>query len=205
MAFPELYMPNGYGLNTFVWDCADTNYNATCTFGFRNLAGMTAQDANQLFQDIWAGSGRPASQAQTSDQWTLRSAYTLIQGPTYQTSYDDPINITGTGDSGSVPAGNSLVVSKKTPYAGRSNRGRFAWPPLNFSEEDVDAGGNINGAVISVLQGRFDAAFDEMVTSNMPMVLLHTRATADTEPTPTLVSNLIVQSVLGVQRRRMRR
>lgn len=205
MAFPEVYMPSGYGLFTMTFDNNDSNFNAVVTMGFRNIANLTAAAANTALRNIWASTGRPVSATIRSDQWTWVSSYVLIQGPVYQTSDDFAANVPGTGAFGCVPASNSVVVNKKTPYAGRSMRGRFSWPPFQVDEELVDAGGRIDQDQVAIMQTGFTGAIQAMETQSLPMVLLHTRKTADVEPTPTLVSSLTVQPLMGSQRKRMRR
>jgi len=205
MAFPEVYMPSGYGIFSMTFDPADSNYQATCTFGFKNIPNYTAQEATIELLEVWYEAGRPCHIGQMSDQYTNVQTYCLLQHPSSETSWIESVNTTGVLTIGCVPPSNTLVVRKRTPYAGKRGRGRFAWPPMNFAETVVDSGGNIAGGTVTGLQALFDDALADMVSRGLPMVILHTRSTVDEEPTPTEVTALTVEPLLGIQRKRLRR
>lgn len=198
----DIYFPPGYGTHTFKWQNDDNGINAVNTFAFRNIPDLTAEEAANELNTMWAASGAPASLGLLSDQWRKTGSYTLIQKVGYQISWEVTGGGIGTVVGGSPPASNSIVVNKKTLRAGKRYRGRFAWPAGFVLETNVDAGGTIATPTLIDLQESFDDVLDEMVTANLPMVLLHTRLTVDEVPTPTTVEALKVSALMGIQRRR---
>lgn len=199
------YFPPGYGKHSLSWRCLDSPYTAQCTFGFRNIGADTAQVCATALDGVWMASGAPSAPGLRSDQWVQGDSYTLLQWAGYQTSFVNPHNTAGSNTGASPSSANSIVVKKFTPNAGKRYRGRFAWPPFLLLETQVDAGGAIGSGALSDLQDSFTQAFDDMTILNKPMVLIHTRYPDGEQPTPTVVSGLTVQPIMGIQRRRQRR
>lgn len=199
------YFPPGYGKFAMKWDCQDTNFDAVCTFAFRNVPNLTALEATEALQEIWYETGRPSHIGPMSDQWTNVSTYCLLKQVGYETSWEQPLGTIGLETDEVPSAGQTVVVSKKTDRAGKRYRGRMAWPPFMVLESNVDAGGRMNGGEVTDLQGKFTAALNAMTVASLPMVLIHTRFTVDEEPLPTVVLALEVQPVMGFQRKRQRR
>lgn len=101
-----------------------------------------------------------------------------------------------TGDM--LPPNCAMLVQKKTLSGGRRNRGRFYLPGVRAS--DVSLSGNISPSQLSDAQEVLDTFLAGLETEAVPMVVLHdTGALA-----PTVVSQLIAQSLIATQRRRIR-
>lgn len=205
MAIPGEYFPPGYGKFVMRWDNADSNFDAVCVVAFRNTPDLSAVDANAALQPCWYNAARPSHVSLMSDQWTNVSTYCLVQKVGYQLSDLDDLGTVGTETDPSPSAANSLVVRKVTQFAGRRGRGRMAFPPMIVAESAVDAGGRIASGFLPGLQTVFTNALNAMTSASLPMVLLHTRKTVDEAPIPTLVQQLDVQNLMGIQRKRQRR
>lgn len=198
----DVIFPPGYGQFSMKFQCDDSARNAFCTFAFRNIPGLTAEEADEELRNIWYVTGRPAAAAGMSDQWRALGTYTLLQNIGFQTSFTFDANTVGTETSAVPGASQSVVVNKRTPNAGKRFRGRFGWPPFIVAEEDVDAGGRIGNTKLTILQGRFTAALNAMNVASLPMVLLHTRIVDSEQIMPTLVTSLTVNPLMGIQRKR---
>jgi hypothetical protein len=92
----------------------------------------------------------------------------------------------------------AVLVRKRTNLGGKRHRGRFYLPGL------IEGGVNERGEVSSATQTAFQTQAAEMlaalITAGIPMVILHNGITA-----PTPVTELIVDSRVATQRRRLRR
>lgn len=107
------------------------------------------------------------------------------------------------------PANVTLIVSKRTEFAGRAYRGR-AYLPGQFNEDEVDEMGVITTPRLVAAQGIANAWLDDLAGSSAmgwpaPLVLLHgPPAFGGSAPAPTPVTALQVQGIVGTQRRRIR-
>lgn len=106
-------------------------------------------------------------------------------------------NIAGTGNSATAPPNVAMLVRKKTLLGGRTGRGRFYLPGV--PEESVQPSGVIDSSTVSAFQLRMTNFLAALETYGAPMVLLH-NASSD----PTVVTNLVVDTKVATQRRRLR-
>lgn len=125
----------------------------------------------------------------------------------------DSIDGVGPGIQGpnATPQNTALLFRKTTASGGRRNRGRMFVPGL--VEGSVGNTGVISTADAPAYQTAADELFDNLVTLECPMVILHpavpgrpmkpaTDALAAATPTP--VTALQLQPVAATQRRRLR-
>lgn len=118
---------------------------------------------------------------------------------------------TGDNASASLPPNSNLLIRKITTRGGRRGRGRLFIPWL-LGEGSVDDVGLIAGATVTANQGRANDWLDAMNLDPgaTPMVVLHSPSAEDVEnPTatgaPNVVTSLVVDSLIGSQRRRLGR
>lgn len=104
--------------------------------------------------------------------------------------------------SGAQP-GTSYLIRKNTALGGRKNRGRMFVPGVD--EDKVDASGGILPAWVTTLQGVAGDFFDAATAATMYPVVLHTLVPGPTQPAPTAITSLSVESLVATQRRRLRR
>lgn len=114
-----------------------------------------------------------------------------------------PIDAAGTSSADRLPQNCAGIISKRSAQGGRRNRGRMFWPSLQ--EGSVDNVGVMATPQLTILNNiaqslyglcEFGAPFN-----SAGMVILHSVPPA----TPTPVTQVNVQPVIGTQRRRLRR
>lgn len=110
---------------------------------------------------------------------------------------------TGSNSLTSVHVGSAVLVHKRTTRGGRRGRGRL-YMPWFMNESSVDEAGIISAGTLVVLQGIFDNWLAALITQGVPMVVLHDPGQTAPGP-PNEVTNLVVDRVVGTQRRRLGR
>ncbi len=104
-----------------------------------------------------------------------------------------------------VPQNSAYILQKRTNLSGRRNRGRLYLPGVG--EVLVDAAGKMSATAITGVNG--DAAgwlnaIKTTVTGITNMVVLHSTGISGAPP-PTIVQQLLLDPILGTQRRRLRK
>jgi len=96
----------------------------------------------------------------------------------------------------------TLRVTKRTALVGRAFRGRM-YAPYTLGEVGVSATGAIIGTNVTLFQTAYTALMFNLAngTPSLLPVLLHTNPAI----TPTNISSLFIQPVVGTQRRRLQR
>ncbi len=109
-----------------------------------------------------------------------------------------------TSASAALPQNTAALISKRSAQAGRRHRGRLYLPGL--AEGSVDAKGVINAN----LAGDFAAKLGPWLTNLRTlvpavdeMVILHSTGISGA-PTPTVVTQLLLDPIVSTQRRRLR-
>lgn len=105
--------------------------------------------------------------------------------------------IGGIGGAGS-PSNAAYLVRKNTSLGGRQGRGRMYLPGV--AESTTGSDGAIDPGTRDIIQDEVTTFGNLLVLASIPMVLLHTDATA-----PTPVTTLVLQGRIATQRRRLRR
>lgn len=115
------------------------------------------------------------------------------------------IEVTGTaaGADGSTTVGpmEALLVTKQTALGGRQGRGRFYLP--GASSAKLNPSGLWDASWLVSAQADADAWLADMLSADIPPVLLHSEGSSDTTPEP--ITSLSVQGRVASQRRRNRR
>jgi len=120
-------------------------------------------------------------------------------------------SVTSVGGRGldSETPNTALLVQKRTALGGRRGRGRF-YIPWIVGQNDVNEAGNIENAAMASFQPAADD-FLELLADDTdpiipsPMVILHDSSGAGVEPSPTPVTSLTCDRLVGSQRRRLGR
>lgn len=106
----------------------------------------------------------------------------------------------GTAVGETPPVNTAMLVKKITGLGGRQNRGRMYIPPFSLSETNISKLGVIASGTVTGQQAYINtimAAIDPDVTR---LKLLHTNPAN----TPEIITQLVVQSRVATQRRRLR-
>ncbi len=109
------------------------------------------------------------------------------------------------GTLATLPQNTAALVQKRTAVAGRRNRGRFYLPGIG--ESVVDNIGQITPANVAAMNadlGLFLGKFGTTFAQLDAMVVLHNTGISGA-PSPTPVTQLLVDPIVATQRRRLRR
>jgi len=150
--------------------------------------------------------------------WTSELDSEVTVGPaTLRVGQDGgpPLSVEGSltdngEETGGMQAPNcNLLVRKSTNLGGRRGRGRcfIPWVLLDAAVSDV---GRIDSGSLAVRQSDAESWLAVLATTSpgtyeTPMYVLHDTRGAGTEPAPTLVTALSVDSLIAVQNRRIGR
>lgn len=106
--------------------------------------------------------------------------------------------VNGTRAQPNVTPQVTLLAQKNTALGGRKQRGRMFLP--GAAEEDVNAAGLVSTAALGSWNTTLTDFLAALVTNAIPMVLLHTDATA-----PSPVTSMVLSELASTQRRRLRK
>jgi hypothetical protein len=109
----------------------------------------------------------------------------------------------GTKSTNSLAANSALLVKKLTARGGKRGRGRMFFPWV-LGEDEVDEIGVVAPSVVTSLQAGFNDWLDDLETRFVPMVLLHSSGIS-APGSPNTVTRLVVDRLIGTQRRRLGR
>lgn len=109
-----------------------------------------------------------------------------------------PAASAGTNAMSCPPQNCAVLVRKQSAQGGRAHRGRMFWPPFGLAESNV---GN-NGQLVADFVEDFQTTMDALAT-DFGLVILHDSTTPGNLQ-PTVVTNLVVDSRIATQRRRLR-
>lgn len=140
-------------------------------------------------------------------QWTFSGVDLIIEqvsGPPL--AYEWSTAVVGTLSVNSAPPNCSMLIQKRTGNAGRNMRGRIFMPPAMIFDADIDAAGNMGGTLVAAHQLLWTEWLTESSSAGVALMLIHLYDPELSEPTvaPTPITQLVVQSKLATQRRRLR-
>lgn len=123
-------------------------------------------------------------------------------------------NVAGTRALSSPPPNNNMLIKKLTGASGKRNRGRF-YLPWSIDEAGVDEVGILTSGEVSGAQTRATAWLTGLTTDQTPMVVAQRFLVPNPSPPPdecvdhidasSVVTQLVVESLIGSQRRRIGR
>lgn len=144
-----------------------------------------------------------AGAMQDVDTLTGLTAYVANDGPPL--IFEIPMDTEGTNGGEALPQNVAAIITKSTGLGGRWNKGRMFWPSL--IEGAVGPTGVLTPAYVTDLHARFNAFRGDTLAGGAggPLsdwVIFHDESLA-IEPTP--IAELLVETTVGTQRRRLRR
>ncbi len=104
----------------------------------------------------------------------------------------------------SVTPNVALLVKKKTSLGGRKHRGRW-YIPWAVNESDADENGFILAADVQIAQTQMNNTLANLSGSGVALHILHNFVAGSPTPAPTQVNQLLVDPLVGTQRRRLGR
>lgn len=115
----------------------------------------------------------------------------------------------GGASSSTVPANCAALIHKRTARGGRRGRGRV-FVPWVLAESSVEESGLVATALKNQVQTAAGVWLTNLSNNSVPMYLLHSSSAPGTDNptppgTPNAVTSLVVDSVIGSQRRRLGR
>lgn len=194
--------PSGYGYHAATWDVAGSLRQVVCTMGFANPGNQTAANINALMSTtILFQSGGLFDMGSCSDQYTWVEGYTLVNIGGVLSSAHTNYSTVGSQTSAHPTPAVSVIVRRQTARAGKAFRGHFSMPAGYIAESEVDAAGIIASTPLAALQTRATASFNAAVAQTLTPNILHSNAAVP----PTPVTAFLVQSLIGTQRKRIKR
>lgn len=196
-----LDIPVGYGLCVQTHSQPFSGQTQICTYGFQNNGAATdPNEIAELHNINWQGATGIylASAASDSSQFTKTNVY--VQQEIGLVGGEFVSNTNGTRSSQPPSPQVALICKKRTALVGRRYRGRMYLPAALLTQANVGPSGIVDAGALATIQSRCDSFLSGLSTIEYPMVLLHTHAPF----TPTVVSSLQLEQLIGTQRRRVR-
>jgi hypothetical protein len=204
-------IPFGYGQVLIPMAHAGVSRSAAITYGIdMNGSSGSAQMADKHlddWEDAWAT---------LTDSEVTAGPVRLAVGQADGTNvvYVGTVTNPGTSVGNRLPSNNALLITKQTARGGRRGRGRM-YLPWVLAETSVSDVGVIDAATVVAYQTAADGWLTQIATAAgavvaTPMTLLHSDSAPGTQnPTPPGAPNevlsLIVDNLVGSQRRRLAR
>jgi len=193
---PATPIPAGYGIVTHKYTLAGRAAPFVFTHGYKLDNAETADGEAAEVGGFWLANFTAAT---TLNSYTFVGTHILRNNGGVFEDGDFISSTTGTVNATAVTPAVCVLVQKKSGIAGRKFRGRMYLPPAFLPEANVDNAGIIDGATLTGIQGRATGYLDNLATDVSAMYLLHRDLS-----TPTGVTSLLVESMVGTQRRRQR-
>ena len=200
-----IVIPTGYAQVTFNWQHTLSSRGWSTVLGVSHDSAGAADIAETAI-DAWTG-----NLAIVQDSSITFESVTVRMGPnsgaTPGITLEVPVNEFGSTNLVGIAANCTLLVRKLTNFGGRANRGRNYWPGF-LAESMVGEIGDVDPTIVSNFQTIFVDFFGDMASGNgattalTPNVILHDEASPAT--TPSTVTAVQVDSIIGSQRRRIR-
>jgi len=188
-------IPSGYASCAIPAHHGGTSHVSYFTFGVDNNTGLTAP-AN-VASAVWLAFHSTIRDAvDNSVEWG--PILVSVNGGSGVVTGEGTDSDLGAAGLASIPMNSALLVAKQTATPGRAGKGRM-YVPFALEESDVSETGVIDGTTVTDWQNIMDDFLLALAAEDVPMVVLHEGA-----GTPAVVTQLIVRSKIGTQRRRLR-
>lgn len=205
-------IPFGYGHVIIPIEHAALSRAAVITYGIdMNGASGSADMADKHLANFDAAWGSHLDSNCTAGPATLY----VGQPDDTNVVYVGTDTIVGEGTTERINPSNNLLLRKQTARGGRRGRGRM-FIPWVLGEVSVNETGRVDAAIVTAFQSVATLWLTDIGTSEgtvvaTPMVLLHSPSDPDEvanptpEGSPNEVLSLIVDNIVGMQRRRLGR
>lgn len=199
-------IPVGFAEATFIFLRSGAVRQSTWALGFddANFGTRTPATMAGSFRSAFSDTNlKPYHTENMCGHWSFLGVSVtkmLESGPVVGTSM---VTVVGSSAGSEMTPNVAVLINKQTDLGGRRNRGRAFIPPVYPPETNVDAGGIIDGGVVTTMQNTYNAAFGVLIAGEVTPVVFH--QSAPFTPTPLQDDGLIVQAMVATQRRRLRR
>lgn len=196
-----LNIPVGYGLAVMTHAVPFAGQTQLCTFGF-NVADID-DDPNDIAEGLsalWAGGSGPCAPSTVADSTRFNGTKVYIQKEVGLVLGEHTANIDCTRSTQPPAPQVALICKKRTALVGRRYRGRMYLPASYLVGTQVGPSGVIDTTALAAIQTRMTNWLADMASSLQPVVLFHTTAPFTATP----VTSLVLETVIGTQRRRVR-
>jgi len=200
-----IVIPTGYAQVTYNWKHSASDRRWSTVLG-TDHNGATAGEIEQTFEQAWV-----EQLSSIQDNSITLESITVRMGPnsgsTPGLSVELPVGLNGDESIQGVSANCTVLVKKLTAVGGKANRGRNYWPGF-LAETMVDEVGAIDPVTRDSFQGFFGDFFGALGSGNAgstepcPVVILHDAESPSSTPQPVVA--ILVDSIIGTQRRRIR-
>lgn len=204
MAVGDLALPPQHALFTLSISEATVPHRMKITFGARLTSGSMTPPQMALLWTVLTNALRPLWP--TSVHMTDLHALIGNDGPPMAGDYSSDATGSRVGVSLAPPAV-SMILTRKTAFAGRQYRGRIFLPFAN--ENNINSAGTLDPSDVTLLTTA-GVAIDAIPTGSpganiLNWVILHREPKSGTTPAPTPVTVHLASSKVATQRRRMER
>lgn len=195
-------IPIGFGQARLIFQLAGRPAGYVVTHGYDAAVSggdFDATVAAENIRDQWQDPDGPVVSGMMLQGYTFAGVETTEMTATGPITGSAQASLAGTLSGAPLPPNCAMLITKLTGRGGRKGRGRMFFPPFLFTENSVDALGNINADLGPSFQAMFDAVIEALTTGGYPPMLLHDDATP-----PTAITGFRISTRLATQRRRMR-
>lgn len=191
-------IPDGFGQVNFMLNGSAVPTGAEMTMAFRIDSPMTVDEA---INAIGAAIDVDNPFEYACDTIQLNSLHVKFGPSDTGPSADMSLVRPGIVTTGAVPPNVSMLLQKQTDNGGRSGRGRMYQPGL--PESKIDQQGIWDTTLRSDIEGAWETFRAEMVSSDLPCVVLH--GPGAPLSIPSTITNIAGAALAATQRRRLRR
>lgn len=195
----SLLIPAGWGQANLIWQAIGAIRPCEVTIGYKDAALGTAVEQAQRIRNVMNTAGNPGAAGTMNNSWSFLGVRCMLQTESGPTVGEFFTTVVGTLGSSPPPSNCTILVRKQTASGGRANRGRMFPPPTNLSETNVDQNGVIQAATVTANQNSWNSVVSALSLDDISLYLFHT-----SDPIPTPITALSVQSTIATQRRRLR-
>lgn len=181
----------------FTGSAAPTGAEITLGLNVELFAGDPADAAAEIGV-AWGSSGMPGAQS----HHIILSSILVKFGPNSTgPSAEIPVSHAGTQTSDAPGPAVALLVRKTTGFGGRTGRGRFYIPAP--PENAIDSAGFLTGGFHAARLAELSDFYDKLVIEGLVPSLLH--GPDSPVSAPMLITDLVLDTKVATQRRRLRR
>jgi hypothetical protein len=190
-----VFVANGFGQATLVFDSAGPSGPTMTTFGFLSSTPLDPDAEATRVRTAWATAGGLFTRIESTSD--LAETRVIVRGNDGELrSGLDSTAVPSTNSSNAASPQVAMLIQKRTGLAGRNRRGRMFIPGAINPGQD----GLFTAAEFAAHQTAADVFFNALIANDVPMWLLHV---SEADP-PNEVTALVVQQLTATQRRRIR-